>query len=326
MKPIFAITIGDPNGIGPEIVLKSFLNKEGFNGAVPIVIADPEILEYYIRLYSYNLNIKIFTDLKDIKYSIGTIPCFPISPKSYIPQPGLITAEAGLHAFEYIKTAIELANNKLVKGIVTAPINKQSLKLANVPYLDHTEILTKLTNSENTMTLFVTGNLKIFFYSRHISFREIADALEIDKIVSCLKTCISHLKKLGINNPHIALAALNPHGGEHGMFGNEEIEILEPAVKKTQKQNLNISGPIPADSIFHMAKEGVYDAILALYHDQGHIAAKSYDFYKTVSITTGLPFIRTSIDHGTAMDIAGKGIANEHSLTEAFKCATKYYW
>jgi 4-phospho-D-threonate 3-dehydrogenase / 4-phospho-D-erythronate 3-dehydrogenase len=326
IKPKFAIPIGDPNGIGPEIVLKSFLNKKGFNKAVPIVIADPDILEFYIRSYSFDLNIETFTDLNDIKYSNSTIPCFPISPHRYVPQPGFIIAEAGLHAFEYIKSAIELANNKQVKGIVTAPINKESLKLANIPYLDHTEILTKLTHSQNTMTLFVTANLKIFFYSRHIKFREIAENLEIEKIVSSLKTCINHLTQLGIKKPHIALAALNPHAGEHGMFGNEEIEILEPAAKKAKKQNLNVSGPIPADSVFHLAKEGVYDAVLALYHDQGHIAAKTYDFYKTVSITTGLPFIRTSVDHGTAMDIAGKGIANETSLIEAFKCAVKYYW
>jgi len=326
MKPKFAITIGDPNGIGPEIVLKSFLNQNNFEAAIPLVIADPTVLEFYIKLFSFDLKIETVTNLNNIQVKSGIVPCYPLTPAHYLPQPGQIIAEGGLHAFEYIYKSIEFCNQKLLNGIVTASINKEALKKAEVPYLDHTEILTKLTNSNNTMTLFVTDNLKIFFYSRHIEFRDISSALELHKIVFCLETCINHLKQLGIINPHVVLSALNPHGGEHGLFGNEEIEILEPAIEKAKKKNLNVSGPIPADSVFHMVKEGEYDAVLSLYHDQGHIAAKTYDFFKTVSITTGLPFIRTSVDHGTAMDIAGKGIANETSLAEAFKSAAKYYW
>ena len=326
MIPKFAITIGDPNGIGPEIVLKSFLKNDTFKNAIPVVLADPDILEFYIKLFSFNLKIDTITDLNKIKLKKGVIPCYPLTPVHYLPQPGEITAEAGLHAFEYINKSIEFCNSKLLHGIVTAPINKEALKKAQVPYLDHTEILTKLTNSTNSMTLFVTGNLMIFFYSRHIKFRDISDALNIDKIIYSLEVCINHLIQLGIKDPHVVLSALNPHGGEHGMFGNEEIEILEPAIEKAKKKNLKVSGPIPADSVFHLVKAGEFDAVLSLYHDQGHIAAKTYDFYKTVSITTGLPFIRTSVDHGTAMEIAGQGIANETSLIEAFKTATKFYW
>jgi len=326
MKPKFAITIGDPNGIGPEIILKSFLNKNNFKNAIPLVIADPTVLEFYIKLFSFDLKIETITDINEIQLKKDVVPCYPLTPVHYIPQPGEITAEAGLHAFEYINKSFEFCNQKLLSGIVTAPINKEALKLAKVPYLDHTEILTKLTKSKNTMTLFITGNLKIFFYSRHITFREISNALDIDKIVSTLNVCINHLKQLGFKNPHVVLSALNPHGGEHGMFGNEEIEILKPAIKEAKKKNLNVSGPIPADSVFHLVKEGEYDAVLSLYHDQGHIAAKTYNFYKTVSITTGLPFIRTSVDHGTAMEIAGKGNAYETSFVEAFKTAAKYFW
>jgi 4-hydroxythreonine-4-phosphate dehydrogenase len=326
MRPKFAITIGDPNGIGPEIVMKSFMNSDFAMDATPIVFADPDILQFYINLFTINLNLEIISNIENVQFKSGIVPCYPITPTSYLPQIGQISPKAGLHAFEYIKKAIKFCNQNILNGIVTAPINKKAFKLAKVPYLDHTEILTKLTNSKNTMTLFVTDNLKIFFYSRHIKFREISNALEIDKILNTLAICISHLQQLGISNPQIALSALNPHAGEHGMFGKEEIEILEPAIKKAQKQNLNVSGPIPADSVFHLAKEGQYDAVLSLYHDQGHIAAKTYDFYKTISITTGLPFIRTSVDHGTAMDIAGQGIANEISLVEAFNVAAKYFW
>lgn len=326
MRPKFAITIGDPNGIGPEIVLKSFINNNFKENAIPIVFSDPSILDYYIQLFSFDLKIENVTDFNKIQLKEGIIPCYPISPVHYLPEPGKIIADAGLHAFEYINQAIQFCNQKKLNGIVTAPINKEALKIAKVQYLDHTEILTKLTNSKNTMTLFVTANLKIFFYSRHIIFREISDALEIDKIVSSLEICINHLKQLGLKNPCVVLSALNPHGGEHGMFGNEEIEILEPAINKALKKNLNVFGPVPADSVFHLVKEGQYDAVLSLYHDQGHIAAKTYDFFKTISITTGLPFVRTSVDHGTAMEIAGKGIANETSLIEAFNQAVKYYW
>lgn len=324
MKPRIAITIGDPNGIGPEIVLKSFFNENLFNGSIPIVFADPDILEFYNKLFNLDLELDIVSSIENVQFKPGTIPCYPVTPIHYLPQPGLITPEAGIHAFEYIKKAIEFCNRKKICGIVTAPINKEALQLAKVPYRDHTEMLTKLTQSKNTMTLFMTGNLKIFFYSRHISFREISGALEIDKIVATLGVCLNHLEQLGIENPHVVLSALNPHGGEHGMFGKEEIEILEPAIEKAKKKRLNVSGPIPADSVFHLVKQGKYDAALSLYHDQGHIAAKTYDFYKTVSITTGLPFIRTSVDHGTAMDIAGEGIANEISLIEAYSCAVKY--
>jgi 4-hydroxythreonine-4-phosphate dehydrogenase len=242
------------------------------------------------------------------------------------PETGKISAIAGKLAFDYISSAIGYAKIKSVDAIATAPINKEALKLANVPYLDHTEILTKLTNSTNTMTLFVTKNMRVFFYSRHIDFRDISDALQKDKIIQSLKQCIRYLKQIGVKNPKLALAALNPHGGEHGMFGKEEIEILEPAVIESQKIGLNVEGPIPADSVFHLAKEGHFDAVLSLYHDQGHIAAKTYDFYHTISLTMGLPFLRTSVDHGTAMEMAGKNIANEISMVEAIKAAAKYAW
>lgn len=326
-KPNFAVTIGDPNGIGPEITLKALSkNPNLYNKLIPIVFAAPDILHFYIQKLSINLEVETITDFSKFSFKPGTILCHPVNVNHYLPQVGQITAGAGEHAYKYITAAIEAAKNGIVKGVVTAPINKEAFKLAGVPFLDHTEIFTKLTNSQNTMTLFVTGNMRTFFYSRHIPFRDIADDLEIDRIVKTLNVCKNHLEQIGIQNPKIALAALNPHGGESGMFGKEEIEILQPAVEQSQKLNLNIEGPIPADSVFHLANEGQFDAVLSLYHDQGHIATKTYDFHKTVSITTGLPFIRTSVDHGTAMNIAGQGIANETSMVEAIKAALKYHW
>jgi 4-hydroxythreonine-4-phosphate dehydrogenase len=168
--------------------------------------------------------------------------------------------------------------------------------------------------------------MRVFFYSRHIPFAEISAALDIENLVNTLSDCQRYLNQIGIENPKQALAALNPHGGDYGLFGTEEIDILEPAVKRAVQNGVNVEGPIPADSVFHLASEGTYDSVLSLYHDQGHIAAKTYDFHRTVALTMGLPFLRTSVDHGTAFDIAGKGLASEISMVEAVKAAITYYW
>ena len=232
----------------------------------------------------------------------------------------------GRQAFASIEKAIKLALDREIDVIATAPVNKEAMKMASVPYLDHTEILTKLTDSRDTMTLFVTGDLRVFFYSRHIQFKNISQSLNHDDLVLSLEKCLVYLRKIGISEPSVALAALNPHGGEQGMFGREEIDILQPAVISAQKKGLAVQGPVPADSVFHLAKEGHYDAVLSLYHDQGHIATKTLDFYRTVALTMGLPFLRTSVDHGTAFDIAGKGIVSEISLVEAVKAAARYFW
>jgi 4-hydroxythreonine-4-phosphate dehydrogenase len=185
---------------------------------------------------------------------------------------------------------------------------------------------TKLTNSTNTMTLFVTGNLRVFFLTRHIPLSAVSAAMDEERIVEALGHCQNYLRQLGLQNPVTALAALNPHASDQGLFGNEERDILNPAVQKASEKGIGATGPVPADSVFHLAKEGHYDAVLSLYHDQGHIAAKTLDFYGTVSLTMGLPFLRTSVDHGTAMEIAGKNISNEKSMVEAIKSAAQLAW
>ena len=325
--PKFAITCGDPCGIGPEIVIKALsMNPELYGLCHPIVFGDVSILRSTAKMLNYDIQFHELTDLAVQETNAGIIYCSPISPVPYAPCFGRICAEGGQHAFAYIKHAIEAALHKNIQAIITAPLNKEALKLAEVPYLDHTEILAKLTGSDHTMTLFVTGNLRVFFYSRHIPFRNISAALDVRKIVQTLQDCHHYLEQIGIMKPRLALAALNPHGGEQGMFGNEEIEILIPAIEQAKQLDIQVAGPIPADSVFHLAKEGHYDGVLSLYHDQGHIAAKTLDFHRTVSLTMGLPFLRTSVDHGTAFDIAGKGIASEISMVEAIKTAQKYYW
>jgi 4-hydroxythreonine-4-phosphate dehydrogenase len=327
MKPTFAITIGDPCGIGPEITLKALTNHPDLFTECNLVICGSfELLQKTASKINLNSDIEKINEESITEISGPGFHCLDIHPTLFDHEYGKITAGGGQHSFSYIEKAIELSSQKEVNGIVTAPINKESLKAGAVPYLDHTEILTKLTDSKRTMTLFVTGSLRVFFYSRHIPFANISAALDQSELVKNLHDCERYLGQIGLSKSKLALAALNPHGGESGLFGREEMEILKPAVEQALAEGLDVVGPVPADSVFHLAREGHYDAVLSLYHDQGHIAAKTYDFERTVALTMGLPFLRTSVDHGTAFDIAGKGIASEISLVEAIKAAIRYHW
>jgi 4-hydroxythreonine-4-phosphate dehydrogenase len=325
---IIGITIGDPSGIGPEIVIKALTtHAEIYMAAVPLVFGHGRILKSTTEQLGIAVEIIEINHPEEIGLpQPGRIFCHSASNLEDIPEAGKINAQAGQLSFDYIRCAAELALDGRICAIATAPINKEAMRLAGVPYLDHTAILTKLCDSPSAMTLFVTGELRIFFYSRHIPLSRVAAALNEEALVESMRLCLSYLKRLGIGKPRLALAALNPHGGENGMFGDEEIRVLQPAVIKARSLSLNVTGPIAADSVFHLCREGQFDAVLSLYHDQGHIAAKTLDFYGTVSLTMGLPFLRTSVDHGTAMDLAGQNRANERSMVEAILAAAKYSW
>lgn len=327
MKKI-ALTPGDPAGVGPEIVLKALTqNPDLYHQAQPIVFGRPEVLQHHARLLNLPVRFKTIADLDSIpSFSDNTIYCYSAKPFSNIPKIGKISAAGGQMAFDSITTAIQATLSGQIDVVVTGPINKQALKKANVPFLDHTAMFSELTRSAHTQTLFITGKLRIFFLTRHIPLSAVSGSLNRELIITALRLCQKHLIQIGIEEPRIAVAALNPHGGEHGLFGNEEDQIIVPAIEQSCSIGINAFGPIPADSVFHLAAEGNYDAVLSLYHDQGHIAAKTLDFYGTVSLTMGLPFLRTSVDHGTAIDIAGLNKANEHSMVEAIKAAVKYAW
>lgn len=328
MKKRIAITTGDPAGIGPEIVIKALRDfPDLYDMAVPIIYGHRDILQAAAEAMNTTVSFLPEQQATDISaLQPGQLLCRSMTPCPAVPPAGQICAQAGRLAFQYIESAISDALDHKIDAIATAPINKEALRLAGVPYLDHTEILTRLTSSAHTMTLFVTGSLRIFFLTRHLAFRDIAAHINERAVGRAIEQSIIHLKTLGLSEPKLALAALNPHGGENGMFGREEIDILQPAVERARANDLNVSGPVPADSVFHLAKEGLFDAVLSLYHDQGHIAAKTYDFQRTISLTMGLPFLRTSVDHGTAMDLAGKNRANAVSMYEAIKAAAKYAW
>ncbi len=324
-----AITIGDPAGIGPEIILKALLDHaDELQNCIPIVFGPKAVLIRYLKLFNRQASVISLKSLDNLpeRPQKEQIYLFETEIVQPLPNPGEISAAGGSMAFKAIKTAIEMGLEKKVHAVVTAPINKQSLKATQVPFLDHTSIFSAFTESSNTMTMFLTGNLRIFFYSRHIAFKDIVASLDQKKLLTTILTAIGYLEKMGFDYPRLAVAALNPHAGENGLFGDEEQRIIQPAIQQARDAGWNVYGPIPADSVFHLAWRGRYDAVLSLYHDQGHIAAKTLDFFGTVSVTLGLPFLRTSVDHGTAFEIAGRGVANETSMVKAIQAAAKYAW
>ncbi len=328
-KKVIGITMGDPAGIGPEIILKALLkHPEIYEHCLPVVFGVESVFRKYAKLLNLNAHFITINDLGNLPTRLfsGDILIYQTPLVQPLPEPGTVSAAGGEMSFKAITTAIGQALAQKLNSIVTAPINKLSLKATQVPFLDHTAIFTNFTESQETMTLFVTNQLRIFFYSRHIPFRDIVKTLDEERLLRTIKICQNYLNQMGFKEPHLAVAALNPHAGEEGLFGREEIEIIEPAIERARLAGLNVSGPIPADSVFHLGSLGRFDAVLSLYHDQGHIAAKTLDFFGTISLTLGLPFLRTSVDHGTAFEIAGKGRASEMSMFRAIMAAVQYSW
>ncbi|MGD9893960.1 MAG: 4-hydroxythreonine-4-phosphate dehydrogenase PdxA [Dehalococcoidia bacterium] len=322
--PIVAITIGDPAGVGPDVVAAALAGGNLGDCCRPLVIGDRGTLERSARVMGVSLPLHPVDEPAGAAYEPGVIDLIDLANVSTELEIGKVQATAGQAAFAYIERATALALRGEVDAIATAPINKEALKLGGVPYLDHTGAFASLTNSDDVTTMFVLDRLKIFFATRHMSLRRAIDDLTRDRVVDQLRHAHEQLERFGFQEPSIALAALNPHGGESGLFGDEEITILAPAVEAARNRGINATGPHPADSVFHNAAMGYHDAVLSLFHDQGHIAAKTLDFDRTIAITTGLPVIRSSVDHGTAFDIAGTGKARWLSMAEAVRVGAEY--
>jgi 4-phospho-D-threonate 3-dehydrogenase / 4-phospho-D-erythronate 3-dehydrogenase len=323
-RPIIGLTVGDPAGVGPEIVVKALQEVAVRKAVRPVVYADRAILEQAIGAIGADVQLNLVSHPSQGRFEKGYVDYVACGMLDGPIQYGQISADGGRAGYGYLNRAIDDALAGHVVGLATAPLNKESLQAAKVRHIDHTAVLNERAAHRLPMTLFVVKNMKIFFLTRHLSFREIADAITHESIVTYLPLCDLYLRQLGADNPVLAVAALNPHGGEQGLFGREEMEVIRPAVAEAQARGIQVRGPIPADSVFHQALEGRYDGVLSLYHDQGHIASKTVDFHGTVSFTMGLKFLRTSVDHGTAFDIAGKGIADAHGMVEAILAAGRY--
>jgi 4-hydroxythreonine-4-phosphate dehydrogenase len=324
-RPIVAVTVGEPAGVGPEIVVQAALADEVRARARVCVIGERVAIRAASQVLGRKPALEIVTDPAQAAYAPETITLVDTATLAEQIRWGKISAEGGAAAFACIRQALRFALDGKAAAVATAPIHKESLRLADVPYIDHTTMLKGLTGSRDVMTMFSTGRLRIFFLTRHIALRDVGPALSMDLVVEGIGSCVTHLAALGFKKPRLAVAALNPHGGEHGLFGTEEDEVLRPAIAQARELvDADIAGPVPADAVFHQGAEGTFDAVLSLYHDQGHIAAKTLDFHGTVSYTLGLPFLRTSVDHGTAFDIAGRGQANPHGMKAATLAAAEF--
>lgn len=325
MRPFIAIPMGDPAGIGPEIVIKALLKPEVLQVSRCVVIGDKKIIEDAIKFTDVNMRVKVIHKPEEGDYTPGILNLIDLDnvdmSKFVI---GQVSGMCGKAAFEYIKKSIELANAGEVAAVSTTPINKESLKAGNINYIGHTEIFGALTGTKDPLTMFEVHGMRVFFLTRHVSLRKACDLVTKDRIIDYVKRCKEVLEKLGVTEGTMAIAGLNPHSGEHGLFGDEEVKHITPAVEELRAQGYDVVGPIGADSVFHLALHGRFNSVLSLYHDQGHIATKTLDFERTIAITGGMPILRTSVDHGTAMDIAGKGIASEISMVEAILLAAKY--
>lgn len=322
MTNIIAVTMGDPAGIGPEIIIKSLVEGE-LSGAPVVVVGCARTFQ---RILAMNITpraeLKVIDRVADARFSPDVINVIdePLEDADAL-QPGVVQAQAGDLAYRCIKRATALAMNGEVKAIATAPLNKEALHLAGHHYPGHTELLAHLTGSKDYAMVLYTDKLKVIHITTHIALRKFLDTLNQDRVRTVIRVADTFLKRVGYDNPRIAVAGVNPHAGENGLFGDEEITIVGPAVEAMKAEGLNVTGPCPPDTVFMQCHEGMYDMVVAMYHDQGHIPLKLLGFYDGVNITAGLPFIRTSADHGTAFDIAWRGKAKAESMAVSIQLA-----
>lgn len=323
-KSFIAVPMGDPAGVGAEIVVKAVDNDKVQEIAKCVVVGDKNVIQQAIDITGVNLTIKEITEPKEGDYQKGIINLINLNNVNMAEfEFGKVNGMCGKSAFEYIAKSIDLANKGEVDAVATTPINKESLRAGNINFIGHTEIFAELTETNDPLTMFETNGLRVFFLTRHVSLRDMLDMIKKDRIKDYVHRCLEALKKLGVEDGTMAIAGLNPHCGEHGLFGDEEVKEIMPAVEELQKEGYDVVGPIGADSVFHQAAIGRYTSVLSLYHDQGHIATKTLDFERTIAITNGMKILRTSVDHGTAFDIAGKNIVSEVSMVEAIFISRK---
>ncbi|WP_297213361.1 MULTISPECIES: 4-hydroxythreonine-4-phosphate dehydrogenase PdxA [Thermodesulfovibrio] len=311
-KKRIAITMGDPAGVGPEIIVKAFAQEDIYKICAPLVIGDKAIIKEVINSIGIDFdpdNIEIL-NLNAIK-----------NPSKL--KKGMPSEESGKAAYSYIKKAVELYNLGVIETIVTCPISKWAIKMAGLPWNGHTDMLAELTETENYAMAFYSEALKIVLATIHVPLKDVPYLIKKEKVINSIFFANKACAMLQIENPHIAVCGLNPHAGEEGMLGREEIEEIAPAIKEAKALGINVSGPYPADSIFWRAYNGEFDIVVAMYHDQALAPFKLVAFEKGVNFTMGLPFIRTSPDHGTAYDIAWQGKASPTSLIEAIKLAAR---
>jgi 4-hydroxythreonine-4-phosphate dehydrogenase len=321
-RAIIAITIGDAAGIGPEVVVKALREPQIYEICHPLVVGDGSIMRQALKTANSPLELHPVKIASEAEGQFGTIDLLDMNNlNGREVVTGQVSAACGKAAMEYIEKAARLALAGEVRAMATAPINKEAIMAAGYEDTGHMKFLTRITSTTEYAAMLVTGRLRVVHLSDHYSLKDACDLVTRERILAKLKLTHNCFQQWGFENPRIGVAALNPHGSDGGHFGSEEIEQITPAVEEARSLGIDARGPFPADSIFYRAINGEFDVVLAMYHDQGHIAVKVHGFEKSLTVTLGLPFVRTSVDHGTAFDIAGKGIADCQSLVEAIKMA-----
>jgi len=330
-RPLLGIAVGDPGGIGPEVAAKALAQQEIYDLTRPLLVADYRVMEDVLRFTGLKLKLNPLHELTQARFERGTLDIFdmhnmPMDRLTY----KKVSPEQGKAAFEYVAKVIELAMKGDIDGTVTGPINKAAIHAAGHDFAGHTEIYAALTKTRDYCMMLAHGNFRVSHVSTHVSLRQACDFVKKDRIMRVIDLTHAALAKLGVSVPKIAVAGLNPHCGEGGLFGHEDDREIRPAVAHAVREGKQVEGPVPADTVFSKMKGGLYDAVVVMYHDQGHIPMKFLGFQydqKTgqwgelsgVNITLGLPIVRTSVDHGTAFGKAGEGRANPQSMIEAIR-------
>jgi 4-hydroxythreonine-4-phosphate dehydrogenase len=337
VKPLLTITMGDPAGIGPEIIAKALSLEEVYRVCRPLVVGDAGAMSMGVEVAGLSLRINRVEAPSEGLYQRGAIDILSLDnvdvSSLVMGKPQIMAGKASV---EFVVKAAEMAMRNEVDGIVTAPLNKEAMHIAGYKYPGHTELLAEIGRTQDYAMMLLAGGLRVVHVTTHVSLREVPDLITKDRVFKKIRIAHEAARSLGLETPRIGVAGLNPHSGEGGLFGREEIEVISPAIDEARKVGMLVDGPIPPDTVFSKALGGVYDVVVAMYHDQGHIPVKFQGFRldeKTgkwedvsgVNMTVGLPFIRTSVDHGTAYGKAGRreGTANPESLIDAIKIAAQ---
>lgn len=334
-KPIVSISMGDPAGIGPEITVMALSEPSVYERCRPMVVGDARVMAKAVRLLKSGLKINAVHEVKEARFEYGTIDVYDLDNVDIDRlEYGVVSAMCGHAAFEAVRTNIELALRHEVDATVTAPINKEAIHVAGHDFSGHTEIYAHFTKTKNYAMLLADESLRVIHVSTHVSLREACDRAKKERVLNVIGLLHDACRQFGIQHPRLAVAGLNPHSGENGLFGREEIDEIIPAIQAARAQGYDVEGPVPPDTIFAKAVQGKFDGCVAMYHDQGHIPFKlvgfkwnnekqKMDSVKGVNITLGLPIIRTSVDHGTAFEIAGRGIASPDAMLISIDYAIK---
>jgi 4-hydroxythreonine-4-phosphate dehydrogenase len=334
-RPLVGITMGDPAGVGPEIVVKALAVPEVAASCRALVVGDASIMRAALELVGAPLELRAVDRVADGRFVPGTLECLDLGQVDARTLPrGAVSAEAGRAAYAYIERAVRLCQGGDVDAMVTAPVNKEALGAAGLPHTGHTEILAQLSDTRDFAMLLMGKDLRVIHVTTHVALRRVPELVTRDRVLRVVRLAGQAMAGMGVPRPRIAVCGLNPHAGEDGLFGDEERTAIGPALEAARAEGLDVTGPLPADTLFSRARGGEFDIVVAMYHDQGHVPVKTVGFtfdqargtwtgLSGVNVTVGLPFLRVSVDHGTAFDRAWKGIANPESMIEAIEVAVR---